>query len=109
MIGTIEQATVYYGPKEAGVLRHTSDGFEFCYHSAYRSDPHAKPITRRLPLNRSRFAFKSLLPWFQDVLPEGWVINALGQTRQLNEMEQFALLLHMGTDTLGPVSLHPVN
>src|SRR5947207_12537687 len=108
MTGLIEKAAVYYGLREAGTLQRRPDGFEFIYRNSYRADPKAWPITPHMPLKKARYQSKTLFPFFEDVLPEGWFINLLGKTHQLNESEKFTLLLHMGGDTLGPVSLIPV-
>jgi HipA-like protein len=106
--GMIEKAAVYYGRREAGTLQCRPDGFEFIYHTSYRSDPQARPITRRMSLRKARHAFKNLFPALDNVLPEGWLINLFGETHHLDESEKFSLLLHMGGDALGPVSLVPM-
>ena len=103
----IEKATVYYGSREAGVLEKRAEGFEFIYDREYRAHPLAQPLTPRMPLSQARYESKTLFPLFEDVLPEGWLINLWGKVHQLDESDMFKLLLHMGMDALGPISIQP--
>lgn len=100
-----QKATVYYGATQAGTLERRPDGFEFVYHSAYRADPESRPISRQLPLRQPRHRFKALFPLFEAAVPERGIVQSMKTARRLTETDQFALLLHFGTDALGPISV----
>ncbi|MCX5790555.1 MAG: HipA N-terminal domain-containing protein [Elusimicrobia bacterium] len=102
-----DRAAVFHGRKLAGMLTKKADGFEFAYDSSYLSDPEAAPISLGMPLRRKEYRSKELFPFFEGLLPEGWLLDMICATAKLDKDDRFRLLLHTGGDPVGAVSVTP--
>lgn len=100
-------AFVYYNGAKAGVLQKNSAGYVFEYDTAYVLTPGARPVSLALPLNKGRFESSKLFPFFEGLLPEGWLLNITSKTLKIDKNDKFELLLHIGKDTIGAVSIVP--
>lgn len=103
-----KQAVVFYGQKRAGLLTHKKDGFEFTYDRAYLSDPEAMPISLALPLREEKYESADLFPFFDGLLPEGWLLDLTCSIAKIDKNDKFRLLLHTGQDPVGAVSVRPI-
>jgi len=54
-----------------GVLEETADGSRFTYDAAWLARPDAVPISLTMPLRSEAYAGRGLLPFFENLLPEG--------------------------------------
>lgn len=102
-----DRAAVFHGQKLAGLLTKTGDGFEFRYDRGYLSDPEAMPISLGMPLREEKYASKELFPFFDGLLPEGWLLDMICATAKIDPDDKFRLLLHTGGDPIGAVSVKP--
>ena len=102
-----KKAFVYYDGKKAGVLEKNATGYVFEYDAAYVLTPGAKPVSLAMPLNKGRFEAKKLFPFFEGLLPEGWLLNITSKTLKIDKDDKFELLLHIGKDTIGAISIIP--
>ena len=50
---------------------------------------------------------KTLFPFFEGLLPEGWLLELTTQTLEIDPDDKFELLLHTGSDTVGAVTVRP--
>ncbi|HVA65813.1 MAG TPA: HipA N-terminal domain-containing protein [Elusimicrobiota bacterium] len=98
-------AEVFYGQKLAGMLTKTAGGFEFAYDAAYLSDKESSPISLSMPLRSEKYESKELFPFFDGLLPEGWLLDMICSTVKLDPHDKFRLLLHTGGDPIGAVSV----
>lgn len=103
-----KQAVVFYGKKQAGLLTHKKDGYEFTYDPAYLSDPEAMPISLSLPLREEKYEATDLFPFFDGLLPEGWLLDLTCSIAKIDKNDKFRLLLHTGQDPVGAVSVRPL-
>lgn len=99
------RAEVYYGNTRAGELRKTDKGFEFAYDSAYLSAAEARPISMSIPLRAEKYESKALFPFFDGLLPEGWLLELICASAKIDKNDKFRLLLHTGQDPVGAVSI----
>lgn len=104
-----ERAIVYCGDKEAGELVKKPGGYEFTYKPDYLRDPDAAPISLGLPLNPDKYASPRLFPFFDGLLPEGWLLELTCTSAKIDKNDKFRLLLHTGKDPLGAISIRPVD
>jgi serine/threonine-protein kinase HipA len=102
------RAAVYHGRRLAGVLTKTADGFEFAYDGGYLSEPEATPISLSMPLREEKYESKELFPFFDGLLPEGWLLDMICATVKIDPEDKFRLLLHTGGDPIGAVSVKPI-
>lgn len=103
-----ETAMVYYGKRKAGILGKTKAGYEFTYDSDYLKGPAALPISLSLPLTSEKYESRELFPFFEGLLPEGWLLNITATTAKIDKEDKFRLLLHTGEDPIGAVSIMPI-
>jgi serine/threonine-protein kinase HipA len=101
------RAAVFYGQKLAGMLTKTADGFEFAYDGNYLSEPAPSPISLSMPLRPEKYESKALFPFFDGLLPEGWLLEMICATAKIDPEDKFRLLLHTGGDPIGAVSVKP--
>lgn len=110
---TPERAAVYYGTKRAGVLTkilggHDRAKYEFVYDPDYLSDVGAMPISLSMPLRQEKYESDRLFPFFEGLLPEGWLLDLICSSAKIDKEDGFRLLLHVGQDPIGAVSVHPL-
>jgi serine/threonine-protein kinase HipA len=101
------KAAVFYQNQLAGVLEKTSRGYEFIYASSYLNDPGARPISLSLPLRVKKYESPRLFSFFDGLLPEGWLLELTSSIAKIDQTDKFRLLLHIGRDPLGAVSVKP--
>lgn len=89
----------------AGVIEETKEVYCFTYNSQYLSNPIAKAISLTLPLRKESFNSNSLFPFFDGLLPEGWLLNEIVCNQNLHYKDHFGLLLVTCNDCIGDVSI----
>lgn len=106
---SIDVADVYKGPRLAGVLVRDGTDIVFRYDTAYRDDPSAAAVAWTLPktATESRASGESVPPFFAGLLPEGVRLRAVVAGARTSEDDHFTLLLAVGADTIGDVSVVP--
>jgi serine/threonine-protein kinase HipA len=102
-----ERALVFYGDKEAGTLIKRPGGFDFVYRKEYRDDPDAMPISLALPLREEKYESNLIFPFFDGLLPEGWLLDLTCLAAKIDKNDKFRLLLSTGRDPMGAVSVRP--
>ena len=91
----------------AGTLTENDTGYVFQYNSDYLSSSDAEPISLSLPLKEQPYNDKRLFPFFDGLIPEGWLLDIAEQTWKLNERDRMGLLLACCRDCIGAVSVLP--
>jgi len=104
-----ERAIVFYGNKEAGKLVKKPSGYEFTYRLDYLRDPSSMPISLAMPLVQNTYTSPTLFPFFDGLLPEGWLLELTCTSAKIDKNDKFHLLLHTGKDPVGAVSVRPVS
>ena len=102
----MRRAEVYYGDRFAGLLEDYSDRFVFTYDSEYLKD--GRPISVRFPLQKEPFVSKVLHPFFDGLIVEGWLLKKAEDNWKLDPSDRFGLLMLVGKDTIGAVSVQEV-
>ena len=103
----MREAKVFYQDVLAGHLMETDDGFNFRYDEVYLRDKNAKPISLTLPLQEKPFESKILFPFFDGLIPEGWLLDIAIANWKINPRDRFGLLLTMCKDCIGTISVLP--
>ena len=101
----MKQAVVYYNNQLAGLLTEDEEGYHFAYTEEYLLLPQAKPISLTLPLQSAPYHSSVLFPFFDGLIPEGWLLQIAIDNWKLNPRDRFALLLAMCKDCIGCVSI----
>lgn len=103
----IEHAIVNYRNKKAGLLIKKPHVYEFIYDQDYLTDPEAMPISLGLPLRQEKYESKELFPFFDGLLPEGWLLDLTCTAAKIDKRDKFHILLHTGQDPVGAISILP--
>ncbi len=103
----MRQGQVFYKSSLAGIITETDDGYTFQYGEAYLSNPASKPVSLTLPLKQQPYESKVLFPFFDGLIPEGWLLNIAISNWKVNPRDRFGLLLAMCKDCVGCVSVLP--
>ncbi|GMQ29174.1 HipA N-terminal domain-containing protein [Algoriphagus confluentis] len=101
------KALVYYQDQLAGYLTETDEGYTFIYDGTYLQSKNAMPVSFTLPLQNQSFESKTLFPFFDGLIPEGWLLNVGKNYWKLKGNDRFELLLTLCRDTIGAVSILP--
>lgn len=101
------KAQVYYKGRYAGILKEDEyGGFQFTYDPLYLVDGY--PIAYTIPLSNETFTWAAFPPFFEGLASEGWLRRVQCKTQQIDERDSFGLLLANGRDTVGAVTLFPL-
>ena len=74
----------------------------------YKSLINAKPISLTLPLQEKVFTSNMLFPFFDGLIPEGWLLDIVEKNWKLNPRDRMGLLLACCKDCIGAVSVEEV-
>ena len=71
----MKKAKVYMHEIWAGTLIEDDDGFHYKYEEEYLNNENAEPISLTLPIKSSKYSSKILFPFFDGLIPEGWLLD----------------------------------
>lgn len=101
----MKQATIYFKHLEAGVLTENENGYFFQYHTAYLYMEDAEPISLTLPLTNCIYQDKVLFPFFDGLIPEGWLLDIAAKSWKIDARDRMSLLLACCKECIGSVSV----
>jgi serine/threonine-protein kinase HipA len=96
---------VFYKDLYAGIIREDENGYSFKYDEGFLMNPEARPISLALPLKPEACQNKVLFPFFDGLIPEGWILNIAEKNWKINPRDRMELLLTFCKDTIGAVSV----
>jgi serine/threonine-protein kinase HipA len=86
----------------AGVLMKLDHGkYRFTYDANYKG----QPVSLTMPLSGTVYEFDKFPPFFEGLLPEGEMLEALLRTHKLDKKDYFGQLLKVGRDVVGAVTI----
>ena len=91
--------------KLAGYLSETEDGYQFIYDSNYLQMAGAEAVSLTLPLTDKAYISSVMFPFFDGLIPEGWLLEVAEQNWKLNQRDRMGLLLACCRDCIGAVSI----
>jgi len=91
--------------KLAGYLSETEDGYEFVYDAEYLEDKGAEAVSLTLPLSNKPYTSSVMIPFFDGLIPEGWLLEVAEKNWKLNQRDRMGLLLACCKDCIGAVSI----
>ena len=105
----MRKAEIKICDKTAGWLVEDENGYNFKYDTSYLNSPSPDPISLTLPLQEKPFTSKILFPFFDGLIPEGWLLDIAQNNWKLNPRDRMGLLMACCKDCIGAVSVHPLN
>lgn len=82
------------------------DGYHFSYDQAYLTATNPWPVSLTLPLREVPYSSNVLFPFFDGLIPEGWLLDVAEKNWKLNPRDRMGLLLACCRDCIGAVSVH---
>jgi len=104
----VHKGKVYFKNLFAGIVSEDENGFSFFYDETYLKSEKAKPISLTMPLRNEPYTNSDLFPFFDGLIPEGWLLDIAGKNWMIDEKNRMELLLTFCIDCAGAVSVIPV-
>ena len=105
----MRKAEIQIHDKTAGWLTQDENGYHFMYDQNYLKSDDPQPVSLTLPLQQNAFKNQVLFPFFDGLIPEGWLLDIAERNWKLNPRDRMGLLLACCKDCIGAVSVYPVN
>lgn len=105
----MRQAKIFYNDIFCGILIETNDGdFTFQYNEGYISNYPDQFITFTMPVRGSLYRERRLFPFFEGLIPEGWLLEIASKNWKINRNDRMGLLLACCHNCIGAVSVEPI-
>jgi serine/threonine-protein kinase HipA len=104
----MKKAEIKMHGKTAGWLTQDENGYLFVYEQAYLESEDPEPVSLTLPLQKAIFTSKVLFPFFDGLIPEGWLLDIAEKNWKLNPRDRMGLLMACCKDCIGAASVHPL-
>lgn len=105
----MKQAEIYHQEQLAGILTEDEYGFHFQYNATYLLSENPQPISLTFPISSSIYHDKTLFPFFDGLIPEGWLLNLAEKNWKVDRRDRMALLVACCKDCIGAVSVIPID
>jgi len=92
----------------AGTLVEDEEGFHYTYKHEYLEIENPEPISLTLPLTPSKYSSKILFPFFDGLIPEGWLLDIAEKNWKIDARDRMSILLVTCKDCIGAVSVEPI-
>ena len=103
------RGTVFFKDKKAGVISETEAGYEFLYDKGFLGSHEAHAVSQTLPLREETYFSKTLFPFFDGLIPEGWLLEITVKSWKLDPRDRMGILITACRDCIGAVSVVPEN
>ena len=98
-------AYVYVRNTFAGELCETDKGYSFAYDKNYLALPDASAVSLTLPLQTEVYMSNTIFPFFDGLIPEGWLLDVVSRNWKIDRNDRFGLLLVSCRDSVGNLSI----
>ncbi len=96
---------VYFREVFAGFLFEDENGYVFQYDSRYLENTNLPSISFTLPKQKESYHSKVLFPFFDGLIPEGWLLGITHSVWKVERKDRFGVLLAVCKDCIGAVSV----
>lgn len=100
-----KRGRVILGDEFTGIIEANDGWYSFTYDEGYLKKPGAKPVSLTLPLRAEPYREKVMLPFFDGLIPEGWMLNIITDNWKISSRDRMSLLLMACKDCIGNVSV----
>ncbi len=92
----------------AGIVWQNEDGYGFRYNEDYLKSLGASPVSLTLPLRQAAYVSNTMIPFFDGLIPEGWLLDIAVKNWKINPNDRMELLLVACKDCIGAVGVEPI-
>ena len=100
----LRRGEVFVQGRYAGMVEETEDGYSFAYDSGYL-EANGPAVSLTIPLQEEPFFSETLFPFFDGLIPEGWLLDLVSRNWKIDQRDRFGLLLVACRDCIGAVSI----
>ncbi|MBD3906491.1 HipA N-terminal domain-containing protein [Chryseobacterium sp. Ch-15] len=105
----MRQGKVFYNDIFAGIVTETNDGeYTFVYQPSYIDEYPKQFLTFSMPVTGNVYKDKRLFPFFEGLIPEGWLLDIASDNWKINKNDRMGLLLACCKNCIGAVSVKPI-
>jgi serine/threonine-protein kinase HipA len=101
----MRKANVYMHDWLAGSIVENEEGYLFVYDKAYLESESPQAISLTLPLTDKPYRSTTMFPFFDGLIPEGWLLDIAEKNWKLKESDRMGLLMACCRDCIGAVSV----
>ena len=103
MASGMRTAKVYIQDCFAGILAETEAGYAFAYDDGYMQRDDAVSVSLTMPITKKEYFSETLFPFFDGLIPEGWLLETVHKNWKVDMRDRFGLLLASCRDCIGDV------
>jgi serine/threonine-protein kinase HipA len=105
----MRHAEIYYKNLLAGILTERDEGeYIFQYDKKYLAKYPEQFITFAMPVTETKYIANRLFPFFEGLIPEGWLLDIASKSWKINQNDRMGLLLACCQNCIGAVSVKPI-
>lgn len=105
----MRKAKVFYNSNLAGVLTENNEGeYIFQYNTEYVKNHSEDFITFTMPVREESYKDNRLFPYFEGLIPEGWLLDIASNNWKINQNDRMGLLLACCRNCIGAVSVEQI-
>ena len=101
----MRQAFVYRKDVLAGLLTEDEGEYSFVYDSEYLKHKGSRAISPTMPMREQPYVRETLHPFFDGLIPEGWLLDVAIRNTDISILDRMSLLLLCCRDCIGSVSI----
>lgn len=106
----MRQAIIKYRNEYAGTLTETDEGeYIFQYDSVYVEKFPNQFLTFSMPVTNNTYVEERLFPFFEGLIPEGWLLEIASKNWKLKSDDRMGLLLACCENCIGAVGVYDMN
>ena len=104
----MKQAVVFLHAIKAGILTEDENGYTFEYDADYLTSVDAEAVSLTLPLSNQPYRDKVLFPFFDGLIPEGWLLDIAEKNWKIDARDRMSLLVACCKDCIGAVGVETI-
>lgn len=104
----LRRGMVRLNGERVGLIEETPGGSRFAYDALWLLRSDAVAISLTLPLREASYESQGLHPFFDNLLPEGWLLDRVCRREKLAPEDRFGMLLLACADCVGAVEIRPI-
>ena len=101
----MKKGLVYKKDLLAGTIWEDENGYHFQYEKLYLENPIYGEVIKTLPLRETSYDSENMIPFFDGLIPEGWLLEIAVDNWKLNPRDRMNLLLTLCKDNIGDISI----
>jgi serine/threonine-protein kinase HipA len=103
----MRRAVVRINGERVGMLEEVGDQVRFAYDASWVTRPSAVSVSLTLPVRAEPYDTRGLHPFFENLLPEGWLLEIATAKLKISKDDPFGLLLATCADCIGAIEIVP--